>query len=131
LPASIVARPDSLANYREYPIAFIVPIAVLLTLLGIIYFSRREDDRKSFTCSCLYLAFMLVGAAVALYPRLLPSSGDVSRDITIEKALSGPHTLHVGLIWCAFEMCLAVTYFVIVYRMFRGKVTLADSSYGH
>src|SRR6266496_3725736 len=85
LPASIVARPDALANYREYPIAFIVPIAVLLTLFGIIYFSRREDDRKSFTCSCLYLTFMLVGAAVALYPRLLPSSADASRDITIEK----------------------------------------------
>ncbi len=131
LPASIVARPYAVANYRAYPIAFIVPIAVLLTLFGIIYFSRREDDRKSFTCSCLYLAFMLVGAAVALYPRLLPSSGDVSRDITIEKALSGPHTLRVGLIWWAFGMCLAATYFVVVYRMFRGKVTLGDSSYGH
>jgi cytochrome bd ubiquinol oxidase subunit II len=131
LPASIVARPDGLANYRAFPIACIAPITVLLTLLGIIYFSRREDDRKSFLCSCLYLSFMLVGAAVALYPRLLPSSGDGGRDITIEKALSGPHTLHVGLIWWAFGMCLAVTYFVVVYRMFRGKVILEDSSYGH
>jgi cytochrome d ubiquinol oxidase subunit II len=131
LPASIFARGDALANYRAYRLAFVVPSAVLLTLLGIIYFSRREDDLKSFVCSCLYLAFMLVGAAVALYPRLLPSSSYASRDITIQKALSGPHTLHVGLIWWAFGMCLAIMYFVVVYRMFRGKVSLGDSSYGH
>jgi cytochrome bd ubiquinol oxidase subunit II len=131
LPASIAARPDALVNYRGYPILFIVPIIVLVTLIGVIYFSRKEDDPKAFACSCLYLAFMLVGAAVALYPRLLPSSDDPSRDITIEKALSGPHTLHVGLIWWAFGICLALTYFVVVYRMFRGKVSLEGGGYGH
>lgn len=77
------------------------------------------------------LAFMLVGAAVALYPRLLPSSSDASRDITIENALSGPHTLHLGLIWWTFGMSLAAAYFVIVYRMFRGKVSLEGGGYGH
>ncbi|MBV9180749.1 MAG: cytochrome d ubiquinol oxidase subunit II, partial [Acidobacteria bacterium] len=131
LPASIAARPDALGNYRAYPVLFIVPVVVLLALAGVMYFSRKQDDYKSFACSCSYLAFMLVGAAVALYPRLLPSSNDPSLDITIERALSGPHTLHVGLVWWAFGMCLALTYFVVVYRMFRGKVTLAGGGYGH
>src|SRR6266853_62007 len=70
-------------------------------------------------------------AATALYPRLLPSSGDGSRDITIQKALSGPHTLRVGLVWWAFGMCLALMYFGIVYRMFKGKVSLESSGYEH
>jgi cytochrome d ubiquinol oxidase subunit II len=131
LPASLTARPDALGNYRTYPVLFIVPILLFLALLGIIYFSRKQDDGKSFACSCFYLALMLVGAAAALYPRLLPSSNDPARDITIEKALSGPHTLHVGLIWWALGMCLALMYFVVVYRMFRGKVTLEGSGYGH
>ena len=74
---------------------------------------------------------MLVGAAVALYPRLLPSSNDPANDITIQKAISGPHTLQVGLIWWGFGMCLAGVYFVVVYRMFRGKVSLEGSGYGH
>jgi cytochrome d ubiquinol oxidase subunit II len=77
------------------------------------------------------LAAMLLGAAIGLYPRLLPSSNDPSRDITIPKALSGPHTLRVGLAWWAFGMILAVTYFVIVYRMFRGKVSLDGGGHSH
>jgi cytochrome d ubiquinol oxidase subunit II len=74
---------------------------------------------------------MLVGAAVALYPRLLPSSDSPARDITIAKALSGPHALRVGLLWWAFGICLALIYFIIVYHMFRGKVTLETGGYGH
>jgi cytochrome bd ubiquinol oxidase subunit II len=131
LPASLAARSDALRNYLAHPVLFLIPVVLLLALIGIVYYSRTSDDRISFACSCVYLAFMLIGAAVALYPRLLPSSGDSGRDITIEKALSGPHTLHVGLIWWAFGMCLAFGYFVVVYRMFKGKVRIEDAGYGH
>ena len=65
-----------------------------------------------------------------LYPRLLPSSGDPALDITIAKAISGPYALHVGLIWWVLGMALAILYFAVVYRMFRGKVSLGDG-YGH
>jgi len=130
LPGSTIARPDTLTNYKAYPIAFAVPVVVLLALFGMFQFSRKGDDRKAFACSCVYLTVMMVGAAIALYPRLLPSTTGAEYDITVAKALSGPHTLHVGLIWWAFGMCLALLYFIIVYRMFRGKVSL-DGGYSH
>jgi cytochrome d ubiquinol oxidase subunit II len=131
VPASTIARPDALGNYTAHPVLFVIPAIVMVALVSILYFSHNQDDRKAFASSCVYLAFMLMGAAVALYPRLLPSSGDASRDITIDKALSGPHTLRVGLAWWGIGMCLAVMYFVIVCRMFRGKVTLEGGGYGH
>jgi cytochrome bd ubiquinol oxidase subunit I len=121
VPATIIAGANVLSNYRSHPVLFVIPVVVALALLGIIHFLRKESDHKAFTCSCLYLGSMLVGAAVALYPCLLPSSDDPARDITTQKALAGPHTLHIGLVWWAFGMCLALTYFVIVYRMFAGK----------
>jgi cytochrome d ubiquinol oxidase subunit II len=130
VPATIVARHDTLANYYSSPVLFAVPVGVLLALAGIIHYRRKQDDRKSFACSCMYLALMLIGAAVALYPRLLPSSEDSGLDITISKAVAGPYALRVGLLWWAFGMCLAVTYFVVVYRMFRGKITATNSEYG-
>lgn len=131
LPATMTARPDGLQNYQHYQMLFVIPAAIFAALIGILYFSGKQEDRKAFTCSCIYLALMLVGAAVALYPRLLPSSNDSANDITIQKAISGPHTLQVGLIWWGFGMCLAIMYFVVVYRMFRGKVSVDSSGYGH
>jgi cytochrome d ubiquinol oxidase subunit II len=131
LPATIsIVRADALANYRTYPFLFVIPLAVLLSLAGMIRFCRAQADRKAFASSCIYLSAMLVGAAAALYPRLLPSSSDPARDITVQNALSGPHTLRVGLAWWSLGMVLAIIYFVVVYRMFRGKVSL-DGGYGH
>ena len=45
------------------------------------------------------------------------------------RALSGPHTLAVGLVWWGFGMALAVGYVVFVYSKFRGKVDLGSA--GH
>jgi cytochrome bd ubiquinol oxidase subunit II len=119
------------ASYDAYPIAFAIPLCVLGSLAGILYFSRRQADRTAFASSCVYLSSMLVGAAISLYPRLLPSSGYLGHDITVQNALSGPYAMRVGLIWWAFGMVLAIVYFVVIYRMFRGKVTLDGGGYGH
>jgi cytochrome bd ubiquinol oxidase subunit II len=100
-------------------------------LIGVMHFSRKQEDRKAFACSSLYLGLMLVGATVALYPRLLPSSDNPDRDITIEKAAAGSYALHIGLLWWAVGLCLALTYFFIVYRMFLGKVRAETGGYGH
>jgi cytochrome bd ubiquinol oxidase subunit II len=131
LPASVIARADTLGNYRNHPLAFAVPLLVLFSLSGMRYFSCQPADRRAFACSCSYLALMMVGAAIALYPRLLPSTTDPAFDITTANALSGPHTLHVGLIWWSFGMLCALTYFAIVYRMFRGKVSSEGGEYEH
>jgi cytochrome d ubiquinol oxidase subunit II len=65
---------------------------------------------------------MLAGAAAALYPDLLPASGDTARSITIFNAAAGRHALSAGLVWWSGGILLAIGYFVFVYRMARGKV---------
>ena len=131
LPATVVARPNSLENYRSHPLAFIAPIAVLVGLGTIFVGLRRSAALISFLGSCLYLAAMLIGAAAGLFPVLLPSVGDQGQDVTIARALAGPHTLHVGLAWWSLGMFLALLYFSIVYWLFRGKVSQHAEGYGH
>ncbi len=127
--ATAEVRPGILGNYQHHPLAFLVPVAVAAGLLGMLMFTRRGRDRAAFLSSCLYLAAMLVGAAVALYPNLLPANGDPGRNITIYNAATQHHSLSIGLIWWSFGMLLAVGYFVFIYRMFRGKVTLEGEHY--
>ena len=47
----------------------------------------------------------------------------------MSSALSGPHTLAVGLVWWGFGMALAVGYVVFVYSKFKGKVDLEPAKH--
>lgn len=131
LTATIAVRPSMLDNYRAYPVAFVIPALVVLSLAGIKVFAIRKNAFAAFLSSCLYLVMMLVGAAVGLYPILLPSSISSANDITTAKALSGSYAVHVGLIWWCLGMLLALGYFIVSYTMFRGKVPADAEGYGH
>jgi cytochrome d ubiquinol oxidase subunit II len=74
---------------------------------------------------------MLAGAAAGLFPTLLPSVGGGGQDVTIARALAGPHTLRVGIVWWSLGILMAAMYFNIVYWLFRGKVSRQSGDYGH
>jgi cytochrome d ubiquinol oxidase subunit II len=127
--ATMAVRSSSLNNYFDYPFTFVIPVGVAASLGAIWYCNRAAQPLRAFLASCLYLFFMLAGACWGLYPTLLPATTGQDRDITLAKALSGPHTLAVGLAWWAVGMALAVTYVVFVYSKFKGKVDLESA--GH
>jgi len=122
LVATIAVRPTSLDNYFNFPLTFAVPVGVVASLGGVWFFNRKAKPVRAFLSSCLYLFFMLAGACWGLYPTLLPATTGTDRSITLSSALSGPHTLAVGLVWWSFGMLLAIGYFVLVYGTFRGKM---------
>jgi len=131
LPATIIARPSSLHNYVNHPIAFLAPLVVIVSLLAILIATRKRSGLLAFLGSCAYLAAMLGGAAAGLFPVLLPTVGTNGRDLTIALAAAGTHTLHIGLVWWSLGMALATMYFCIVYWLFRGKVPAQLDGYGH
>jgi cytochrome d ubiquinol oxidase subunit II len=121
LIGTISVRPQTLNNYYQYPVTFIVPVGVLASLGAIWFFNRGGQPLKAFLASSLYLFFMLAGACWGVYPTLLPATTGADRDITMSRALSGPHTLSVGIVWWTFGMALAIGYVVFMYSRFRGK----------
>jgi len=122
LLATVFIRPSLLENYRTAPVAWVAPALVVAGLAGIAHFTRTGGERNAFLSSCLYIVATLAGAAVALYPVLLPSSGDPVNSITIGNAAAGATSLSIGLLWWGIGMAIAVGYTVVVYSMFKGKV---------
>jgi cytochrome d ubiquinol oxidase subunit II len=120
--ATLDIRPEVLSNYQHYPILYAIPAAVVLSLAAMFFYQRRSQDKAAFIASTIYLVFMMVGAAAAVYPNLLVSSTDPVLNITIYNAAAGSYALFFGLIWWSFGIALAIGYFVFVYRMFRGKI---------
>src|SRR5690349_18251104 len=90
LVGTTLVRPQVLDNYRADPAGWIIPVLVAAGLFGMWYFGRSGQERNAFLSSCLYIGAMLCGAAFALYPVLLPSSGDPANSVTIENAAAGP-----------------------------------------
>jgi cytochrome d ubiquinol oxidase subunit II len=129
LVATVYVRPTVLDNFRAHWSATFIPLSVLIALATIGLFARRRCERLAFVSSAVFLGAMVAGAASALYPILLPASGDAAFNITIFNAAAGRHALTVGLIWWSGGMLLAVGYVAFVYRMFRGKVSATDSVY--
>lgn len=125
LAATIAVRPESLRNYAAYPFTYVVPVGVVAALACIWLWNREAQPVKAFLSSCVYLFFMLAGACWGVYPTLLPATTGAARDITLSRAISGPHTLAVGLAWWAFGMTLAIGYIVFVYSRFKGKADAA------
>ncbi len=129
LIATIAVRPASLDNYSHYPVTFIVPVGVVAALAALWFWNRNAQPVKAFLASSVYLFFMLAGACWGVYPTLLPATTGSANDITLARAISGPHTLSVGLAWWTFGMALAVAYVVFVYSRFKGKVDAAAPSH--
>ena len=126
-------RPAVLANYKQHPVGFLISVAVFSSLAVMLYAIRKGQDmvkeKLAFVASAVYIVGMLAGAAFALYPVVLPSSADPARDLTIYNSAAGHHGLRVGLTWWTLGMILALGYFTLLFRMFKGKVPLEGEGY--
>lgn len=129
LVATCYVRPGVLNNYKEHAIGFLIPIVVFGSLGVMIYAIRKGREKLAFVGSGLYIVGMLVGAAFALYPVVLPASTNPAYNLTIYNTATGHHGLTVGITWWIFGMILAVGYFVLLFRMFKGKVRLEGEGY--
>jgi len=129
LIATYFIKPEVMQNYRAHPIGLLVPVVVLASLAAMIWGIAGQKEKFAFVASSVYIAAMLVGAAFALYPVVLPASTNPSYSLTIYNSAAGQHGLIVGLVWWSIGMVMALGYFVFIFRMFRGKVKLEEGGY--
>jgi len=128
LMATYFVKPEVMENYKNHSIGFLVPVLVVASLAVMLWAAPRGREKTAFLASSLYIIGMLVGAAFALYPVVLPAR-DHQYDLTIYNSSAGAYGLHVGLVWWVLGAALAIAYFVFIYRMFGGKVQLEEGHY--
>ena len=127
LIATLSIRPEVLRNFKLAPIGYIIPLAVFGSVVLMFLFTRRGNDKGAFLASSTYLTMMLVGVAFALYPIILPASTGEQFNLTIANSVTSAYAMKVALVWWTFGIIIALGYFVYVYRMFKGKVSLTGS----
>ncbi|HET6885383.1 MAG TPA: cytochrome d ubiquinol oxidase subunit II [Rubrobacteraceae bacterium] len=126
--ATFWVSPWMLESFGARPYGYVLPLVAVAGLIGIIVFNVRERDREAFLASSAYIVGMLTSTVFAVYPRVLPAVNP-ENSLTITNAAASDYGQAVGLIWWSIGMVLAVVYFVVIYRLFRGKVRLEDEGY--
>jgi cytochrome d ubiquinol oxidase subunit II len=118
-----------LHNFIDHPWLFIFPFIGIFGLINIFRVKKFKKDGYGFLSSSLFLFGAFASTASALFPVLLPSTNDVNPSLTIFNTSADVYGLSVGVYWWIIAFLLVIVYFVIQYKVFKGKMD--DVEYGH
>ena len=118
---TFTVQPQVVANFRTWPVGFILPALAIAGLAGVQFELRRGKELNAFLASCTYLLGMLTSVVFGVYPMVLPARNP-TYSLTVTNAKAADYGLKIGLIWWVIGMILAAGYFIYVYRTFAGKV---------
>ncbi|MCC6360859.1 MAG: cytochrome d ubiquinol oxidase subunit II [Phycisphaerales bacterium] len=126
---TLVEIPRAVANFREHPWLWIVPLLNVLAVANIPRAMFKRQPAYAFASSCATIAALATLFATAIYPNLLPSSLDPLWSLTIYNARSSEKTLGIMLVIALVGMPFVASYTAVIYWVFRGKVRLDRASY--
>lgn len=126
--ATFWVSPWMLASFNARPYGYVLPLIAIAGLVGMVLFNIRENDRAAFLSSGAYIIGMLTSTVFGVYPKVLPAVNPAN-SLTIQNAAASDYAQAVGIIWWSIGMVFAAIYFVVIYRLFRGKVNLEDEGY--
>jgi len=111
------------------PLFWILFIVLIAAIIYIPIALKAERFGRAFFSSSLTIICMLGLMAISIFPRLVPSSTDLTYSLTIYNASSTERTLFTMLIIALIGMPFVIGYTIFIYRAFKGKVRLGEGSY--
>lgn len=127
---TLVVYPYMIERITTYPLLFLIPLAVVVTILLVPHQMKKKRDGWAFLFSCLTIFLLLSLAAIGTFPNLIRSTIDTEiNSLTLYNAVSSKLTLKILLIIIGTGVPLILGYGYYVYRVFRGKVKIESTSY--
>lgn len=120
---TFVASPAFFTTFARRPLAWVGAVAAILGLAAALRGLATRRPLAAFLGSCGFVAAILLATAALMFPILLRSTGDAARSVTAYNAAAASGGLRTALGWFSLGAPLVVAYFVVVFRLHRGKVT--------
>lgn len=124
-----VDTPDRFANYRQAPVAWLVPVLVVAFLVLTRLFLAGGKVGMAFIFSGLTIAGLMGVVGVGNFPYLLPARNVPEYSLSIYNASASQNTLTAMLTIALIGMPLVITYTAYIYYIFRGKVKSVGEGY--
>jgi cytochrome d ubiquinol oxidase subunit II len=113
------------------PVVWLFGAAALAGLATLFVALARGRDRLAFLGSAGFVAGLSFATAAAVYPVMLRAIGDPSRSLTAANAAGDPAGLKTALGWFSIGFPLAILYFVLIFRLHRGKAETPAEGEGY
>jgi len=126
---TVYAAPHLFEGVVNMPLFWVALAALVLSVAYIPLAAARTRPGHAFLASATALAAMLGLVGLGLFPTLVPASNDPTLSLTIYNSSSSTKTLTVMLIIALIGMPFVIGYTALIYRAFRGKVTITEESY--
>lgn len=126
--ATFWVSPWMIESYNQRPYGYVLPVIAIAGLVGMVFFASRGRDTAAFLSSGAFIVGMLTSNVFGVYPNVLPAVNP-ENSLTVFNASASSYGMAVGLVWWSIGMVFATIYFVVIYRLFRGKVRLEDEGY--
>ncbi|MGV6946812.1 cytochrome d ubiquinol oxidase subunit II [Sphingobacterium kyonggiense] len=121
-------KPFPLNNLIDHAWLWIFPLIAAVGLIGQFWIHKFKKDGMGFLFSCLFIMGSFASTVASLFPNVLPSTNSVNPSLTIYNVAAHEYGLSVGMYWFIIAFILVVIYFIIQFRVFKGK--LDDVGYG-
>jgi cytochrome bd ubiquinol oxidase subunit II len=126
---TLVAIPRATANFAEHPWAAAVVVLNVLAVANIPRSVFHGKTFQAFVSSGVTIIALVFLFGMALWPNLVTASNDPAHNLTIYNAASSPTTLWIMFLIAIIGMPFVLTYTIVVYWTFRGRVELREHSY--
>lgn len=121
--------PHASVYIKEHPVLFLVPFANMLAIANIPREIFKGRDFRAFLSSCAAMVALMGLFALAMFPNLVYSSPNPEYSLTLFNAASSQTTLKIMFVIALIGIPFVLAYTFSIYWIFRGKVSLDETSY--
>jgi len=111
-----------LNNFNKWPLLWLFPLAGILMPLMTAFLAKAKLDGLAFATSCVAITSIILTAAVALFPFVLPSSLNPNHSLTLWDATSSALTLNIMLMVACVFVPLVLSYTLWSYYKMWGRL---------
>lgn len=115
-----------LNNYQSYPMLLLAPVMTLAGVTLTMFCAAKQYSAMTFASSCLVVISTLLTAGGSMFPFIVPSTLHPVSSLTVWDASASRYTLQLLFFATVVLMPVVIAYTTWVYRVMRGKVTVAD-----
>ena len=123
--ATYIVNPAMLQAVPGRPFAWLMTLLAAAGLVAALRHGARRRPLAAFIGSSAFIAGMIAATAASLYPVMLRAIPDTSRSILATNGGNTPQGMRIALGWWAAGFPLVIVWFAILFRIHRGKATVA------